>query len=312
MSAPPKHAVDEFDHLDHHSNHFVLNGILLFLTLSCFGLFAAGWSMMDRFSGISGPLAVFMYGKVERKALGSARFQGLEPGTELNNMDVIWTPPGHQAILRFYDGTYVKLAEKTLIVLRRPFRRRLGFGENDGVDRSIFVLRGNLGLNFDLKKEIEEIKKIEKEAEAAKGKQKLDKKPSLSKPSKEELQASEKGDRNDPTDKIQPVANAILYYLETKPSVTIGFYWINSLSGTFFVRSTKSGEVRNFALSNANHLDVALKQNDSYEWRLIDAHENPLVGPYFFDTRVVPEGQLDSIIDASLNGKSKRPSIISW
>ena len=182
---------------------------LVGISLVCFSIFASGTLDQERRTGIDAPIATVVRGPVERKQNGSKTFLQVQKGEKFFNMDAAWTGPGQEAELLLDDGSKLQMAERSLIVLKRPFRRR-----EHALREKVSVISGRVKVFQASLFKSEKYEEFQRPASWA--------------PER----------KTEESQKIYPPENGILYFRETG-ELTLRFAWSKPLSilkpeGSFF------------------------------------------------------------------------------
>jgi hypothetical protein len=258
---------------------------LLAASAICFGLFARGSIEFQRLSGIQGPIAHLSDGEAERKPSGTTSYVSVTKGSNLYDLDAVWVPKLGHATLSLDDGTNLELGEKTLLVLKRPFKST---GPRH-LEDEVKVVKGRVKMTGRQPRTIDSV----------------DDKPS-------ELPKFENAfkDRVVPA-KLYPPDDGLLLRRETD-RVKLTFTWVDPVKGYLVVQSKETGRV-SFAEVRGEHFsNVELDQGSEYFWQLVDVDRKPLAGPFRFELRVLTDESAKEALKQQATGANKRPTEIYW
>jgi hypothetical protein len=225
---------------------------------ACFGLFVQGSLQMRELSGIGGPVATMREGRGERKASGSPAYVAAAPGTEFFNLDTLWVGKQLSCKLELDDRKLLELPERTLIVLKRPFRG----GSVGAFEDKVVVLKGEVLVKGETKART----------------------PPRAMGSPEIPDGRKRGPRSAAPQKLNPQEEAILYL---KPEDRlVSFAWPDPLSGYVAIRNGTTGRVLYQEVRNERYAKVRLPEDAEYLWQVIGEDREPLLGPFKFELRM--------------------------
>jgi hypothetical protein len=250
---------------------------LLMASLFCFSVFAYRSIYQDQLGGLQGPIAKLEEGSAERKPSGTLEFSPIPVGELLYNLDAIWVGKAGHARLHFESGGELELEEKTLLILKRPFK--------NGV-RSIE----------------EEIKIVKGQAKTPDGKN------LTPDPEHSPLSTSEPPEEaGSARIQLYPKNQLTLYRKETA-AIPMTFAWPQRATGTLVLQDTLSGHKNYWTLADQNSYSIQLEQPSTYFWQILDVDGKMLVGPNTFTVRSLDE----SVARELLKTGTPSPSEIHW
>lgn len=236
----------------------LLDAILLLGAAACLGAFGYRAFHSGRISAIHAPLATFLSGKADRKASGQSAFVAAREGDELFDLDVLWVSAGSSATLLMDDQYRVELSEKTLLVLKKPFK-----GTGRPRDR-IVALSGKVVVNDAGKDEV-----IQKPKDA-------------SDPSTEEKAKLLAPDQS--LSRYAP-SLSVLIFSRRKGQGEVTFEWPTPVKGYLSISDgTAEGNVHR-PLKDSVSERVVLPTERRYQWNLMSVEGHRLAGPFGFDLR---------------------------
>jgi hypothetical protein len=239
--------------------------------VGCLAFFFWNSTNFEKRTGIGQPVATLTAGNVERKANGNMSFVLATPGSQFFNMDVAWVGKGGSADLTLDDGVSVHLDENTLIILKRPFKRKL----HQTVRERVKVIRGKVTTSSAAEREIQN-ETVFKELPAPK--------PSAS------------GGPGGPGQAVQPRPGVTLYFRAAGLPIAI-FAWPQFTDGVFVVLNKTTQQANYMPITHQNTVRYELPHADgSFAWQLIDAKKNVLLGPFSFQTKFVDDAKIGELL----------------
>jgi hypothetical protein len=285
MEANPSNSKQEDVNLvNHFLKRFRVDFVLAFASFVCFGTFYNRSMNQDRLSGIEGPIATLAEGTADRKATGTNLFIQVGPKSNLYNLDVIWIGKDKEAVIAFDSKTSVKLPEKTLLYLKRPFKN-IATGQSN-LEDNIKVLKGSVLLSTG-----DTIKPTLDMPESS--------------PEAEEDPNTIKDQRV--TIELYPKDNSIIYARPAK-NIPLSFAWQKSVYGFIAIQHKESGHQIFGSLQNQNYYSAKLDQTGSYFWQIIDSDRRPIYGPFTFTLNHLDEETAKQLI----NSKLEHPTEVYW
>lgn len=245
------------------------DALMLVASFASFALF--GWRAREMTrvgAGASARIAVFEEGAGEKKRAGSLDFTNAIPGTEFFNMDAVWVGKGKSATLQIDEGDKLILAEKTLLILKRPVRPRKGSKNADQfklVAGKLKIVRGT---------GISEERKSEQNNEV---------------PKKRDTATLDPEDRSGLT--VHPKHRTLLL-VRQKPGgedlkPEIAFSWPKSFSGFVALRNTVTGSVQYEEVARSQGVKLTVEVGSQYVWQLVTPEKAVALGPFEFEVRAV-------------------------
>ncbi|MEO7163108.1 MAG: hypothetical protein ABI041_09315 [Bdellovibrionia bacterium] len=229
---------------------------LLVASACCFGLFLERSLNEDQISGIGGPIALLTQGRAERKASGTNLFVDVGPNSKLFNLDAIWVGKDGEATIKLEGNISVSLTEKTLMILKRPFKHRDGQSSLE-----------------------EEIKVVKGKVQTPEGKAITPEKEALAPVVPEDFSKGKKV----PIE-LYPKDNAVIY-LRPEKDIPFAFAWPNELNGYIVIQNKVTGRRIYAEIRDQRHFAAKLEQPGSYFWQVTDADRRPMLGPYTFTVK---------------------------
>jgi hypothetical protein len=226
---------------------------LLSISAVCFGLFLQRSFNLDQISGIGGPIARLIQGGAERKASGTSLFVDIGPNSSLFNLDALWVGKDGEATIILDGKTQIKLTEKTLMILKRPFKHRPG---QSSLEEEIKVIKGKVQTEGKtIKPEAEVLTPIIPDAPLNSGK-------------------------NVPI-QLYPKDNSVIY-MRPEKDIPLAFAWPTPLTGYIVIQDKENGHRIYAEIQNQRSFSAKLERPAPYFWQIIDSDRRPMLGPYTF------------------------------
>ncbi|OFZ18438.1 MAG: hypothetical protein A2X94_00395 [Bdellovibrionales bacterium GWB1_55_8] len=250
------------------------------------GFFIAGSIGAEKNSGVGGSVATLVSGAAERKGMGAKGFSPVLVGQKFYDLDAVWTGKNQSAEIALDTGIHITLGEKTLIVLKRPFRRRY----KPALDEQIRMVHGEVRLGGGGKSLKSSRSSGLRKNELTDGSEGAPKEVDLQKGSG-----------------IFPPHQAELYYRD-RGKVEIRLAWTKIKTGYLKVSGRKGGEVYYAPIKEQMFAALRLDNDETYQWAIMDDKKVNLLGPFSFELHM-----LDSITAKRLlTEKPEKPLLIYW
>jgi hypothetical protein len=249
------------------------DAVLLLASAICFGTFLERSINLEQVSGIGGPIALMTHGNAERKAAGTNLFVDIETNSNLFNLDAIWVGKDNEATIQLEGDITIKLAEKTLMILKRPFKHR---SDQSSFEQAVKVVKGKV--------QATDGKSIIPEAALLP--------PILPEDSPKETQG-------EPI-QLYPKENSVLY-MRPEKNIPLIFAWPTSLSGYIVIQDKITGRRIYSEIQNQRHFSAKLEQPGSYFWQIIDSDRRPMLGPYTFVVKHLDEKSAKELLKSGAN-----------
>jgi hypothetical protein len=197
---------------------------------------------------------VLSQGTAERKASGTHLFVDIGPNSRLFNLDAVWVGKDREATLLVDERFSITLAEKTLMILKRPFKLLPG---QSLLEEEIKVVKGKIKTPDGkvITPEVEVLAPISPEP-----------------PSKDEKKIPIQ---------LYPKDNSTLY-LRPEKNIPLIFAWPTNLTGYIVIQNKNNGRRIYSEIQNQRYFPAKLDQPSSYFWEIMDADRRPMLGPYSF------------------------------
>jgi len=185
-------------------------------------------------------------------------------------MDAVWVGKGQNAILLLETGEEVEIAEKSFVILKRPFKDTSSYAD------LIEVVSGKI--------------KLKTETAWSTG----DQNDFVEIPEKNKV-------LEEPNRKIFPEQDSLVV-MNPRRNFRLKFFWETKLSGYLGVRSETNGRVWFFDLKDADSQGVDLpKENHDYIWHILSKDKKILKGPYTFRMEVLDKGRAKNYVEKQTN-----------
>lgn len=247
--------------------------VLLMASACCFGVFLERSFNSDQISGIGGAIALMTEGSAERKATGTNLFVDVGVNSSLFNLDVIWVGKDGAASIRLDDNSTIKLTEKTLMILKRPFKHVAGMSS---LAEGVKVVKGKV--------EAADGKTIEPPVEVL---------------APVEPEAPTKNEKTIPI-QLYPKDNSVIYMRPVK-DIPLIFAWPTVLSGYIVIQDKGTGRRIYSEVQNQRHFSAKLEQPGSYFWQIIDSDRRPMLGPFTFNLKHLDEEAAKMLLKSGTN-----------
>ena len=268
--------------------------LMLLVSIACFGVFAWRMQEMSRIGkGSSARIAVLQEGIGEKKSAGSLDFARVGVGAGFFNLDSIWVGKGGTATLQIDGGDKLLLAEKTLLIFKRPVRPRKGFQSGEQfklIVGKVNVFRG-LGITEERKAVDDQIREIPK--------------------------------RRDPADSVHDDRSGLtahpkhhsLLLVRQKPThepgdnPEVAFAWPMPFSGFLALRNSGSGTVEYYDVKRSQGVRIAVEVGSQYVWQLVTPAKSVALGPFEFEVRAV---DAQSTVEILKHRETGHPIELLW
>lgn len=234
----------------------------------CLGVFLHGSVFYQHFAGFFRPLGQLASGEAQRRSNSGSgtsmegEFQAIGPGTDLFNMDALWIPPGKKAVIRLVEGTEIELQERTLAVLKKPFR------DGQPLSQRVRVIRG----------------KAARLGTSAENTQPLsrDNRPNgIPDPNQTPPPLSKEESMG-----VYPAPGAVLFVQDTvagSNEAMLQFSWPNPRPGFVAVSAEGGKKVHYFQTEGRSSAQGRLPLNQNYLWQVVGASGEVAFGPFRFE-----------------------------
>lgn len=239
----------------------------LFMAVLCFGVFINNSINSDRFiSNSSFHVARVKSGNIERKRSGMYKFYKTELNQELFNRDVIWVPKQSSGEIEFSKNEVLKIKEETLLVIYRP-------GINTNGKGVVEVLKGRVenAREFNLNSQY----KIQADSSNTAQDQADDIKKSIIKTLPQVSSTALPSD-------TYPKQNSIFFIGSKSGQAAISLGWPSISSGKVIIESSADRKVFEVSFNRTNFIEHVFKQGARYTWKVVDADNKLLFGPFLF------------------------------
>lgn len=252
--------------LRHHWFDLLLG--LVFLGSGILFLHRAWWAEQE--SGIGIVVARQTHGTAKRKPLGQIEFESAQAGTDFFNLDAIWVGPEQFATLETPEGMIMDLGEKTLLVLRKPFRPKSRPEDQFHLISGSVSIREPYPVKFEiLGKGFNEIPD-EKKVTAAQQKEDL---------------------------RVFPDPGASIIQDGSEP---FALSWAFPASGHLVISNKTTGQVFYIPLTQQSYAEAALPPGFTYLWQVVDMDRKTLVGPFQFTLLHPGKNAVRNEVDATV------------
>ncbi len=262
-----------------------LDVLLLGSSLICFSLIYESSQNPENKSQMGGPMATLSKGEIYRKQNGSRLFNRMTlTSSELGlfNLDTVWVNPKKTAQLTLDDGSLLNLSEKTLLILKKPFKPG-----HSRLEDKVRLISGTVERH----QPFAPLEKMEWGFHQNTS--------PLKELKSEELKIQE-------NQSIFPPPHSVLYFHFVPHHFR--FSWSSPLTGFLVIQNQKDGKKTYTRIDQATFGEGEIQSPLNAMWSVIDDRKKNLIGPFVFEIQTLNALQMKKI----WNQKGSSPLYIYW
>ena len=260
---------------------------LLVASLGCFSYFVLEtYSYQKSTEGPRGAVATLAGGAGNRKPAGEIDFQAAGAGTVFQNMDALWVTKGKTARLDLLGGGALEVSEKTLLLLKLPFKGgKIRLEDIRVITGTVKFIERGTGTKDQAIEQENSFGEIPNKKKAGEGN--LPEDPNEAK-------------------RIAP-APGLTIFTRSQATYELNITWPNPKTGFLVVSAEHSPNVIYEPLKDDLQRKVVLQMNETYYWQILGANKKVIYGPYKFNLKLYDENEIKRLMS---EGKEKSVQVI--